>query len=431
MDGQDQICSAHGRTFEDASRLKPSEIETSHGADAETHKLSLDSASHDVGVQRNGGLTRSKSQTLPRTQRPESFGIRRSASFMIHSDMTHAGHPSGSTAASQDVEQARGLRDTAIPVQPCKRTSSLVRLSMSLDGMAQVTTGSGTTPSPPRPPAAPSLNSPKCPAKGLRRSFSAIASGKENNSIRYSGPTVRRHATGRSRDARTWQFYCDKDARDALTEQAEREESGSATAAIALIKSTSNASKAMALKSNKRNAHTHKLEAAKKVKTNGQTLKKPKLGRSQSLYDDMRVVTKSSQSLELKAGNSRYKHDPESAVLEIYEGESDKENWVPGTQQRSPRRQPPTDPSKSRRILEESLRHSSTLGALMSQERNASSGLSSLGSTSSSASEEKENKEPEVDDEGVPFTNDSVAPREADDLDCVQNLLSLSQATWQ
>ena len=39
----------------------------------------------------------------------------------------------------------------------------------------------------------------------------------------------------RSRDARTWEFYCDSDARNALTEQAEREEKGSATAAIGLI----------------------------------------------------------------------------------------------------------------------------------------------------------------------------------------------------
>ena len=43
--------------------------------------------------------------------------------------------------------------------------------------------------------------------------------------------------SGRSRGARTWEFYCDSGARNASTEQAEREESGSATAAIEMIRS--------------------------------------------------------------------------------------------------------------------------------------------------------------------------------------------------
>ena len=50
-------------------------------------------------------------------------------------------------------------------------------------------------------------------------------------------PYSRHSMSGRSRGARTWEFYCDSDARNALTEQAEREESGSATAAFEMIRS--------------------------------------------------------------------------------------------------------------------------------------------------------------------------------------------------
>ena len=71
----------------------------------------------------------------------------------------------------------------------------------------------------------------------------------------------------------------------------------------------------------------------------------------------------------------------------------------------------------------------------MSQERDMSRKPSSLktttSSTNSSTSEEKENEVHKVDDEVAAFMGDTVPPREADDLDCVQNLLSLSQAAWQ
>lgn len=428
---QDQVRSGQGHSSITDTSLNSLGPEPNQVVGVRNNEVTAVNANCGVGALRNIGLSRSKSQTLPRTRRPEAFGSRRSASFMVNGKATHTGCPSVSTPAPKDMEQSQGPQDAAISSQSINRASSLIRLSMSIDGKAQVTTGSGTSPSPPRPQPASFLNPPSCPTKGLRRSFSAIEPGKKDSCSSFSNSTVRRHATGRSRDARTWEFYCDKDARDALTEQAEREESGSATAAIALIMSNSNVNKARAVATNKRNAHAHKLEAAKKLKVNGQTMRKPKLGRSQSLYDDMHAVNKTSRSIEMKAGMDHRKYDSQSAIFEIYEGDSDKENWVPGTQQRDLHKLLPTGPTRSRRLLEESLRHSSNQGASMSQERNVSSGLSSMKSTSSVASEEKENRAPKIDDGGAAFTNDSVAPREADDLDCVQNLLSLSQATWQ
>ena len=375
---------------------------------------------------RSGGLSRSKSQILPRARRPEDFGARRSASFMIQSAMSDAGDVSLNSSCLKDMEQSHGLRNIPTSSRSLQRSSSLMRLSMSLDGKAQVTTSSGTTPSPPRSKAFPLIDASDGPRKSLQRSFSAIEPSKRNDSRSLANPSVRRHATGRSRDARTWEFYCDKDTRDALTEQAEREESGSATAAIALIKSNSNVSRMLAVKSNKRNKHTAKPEAAKKPRITEQPIKRPKIGRSQSLYDDMNVANDASRPAEMKASKGHRKRDSQSGIFVFDEGDSDKENWAPGTQQRSPQRQRRIGPNDSRRVLEESLVYSANRSALMSQKR-----TTSLGSTSSISSDGKENKAPGINKEATDVTAKSFAHREADDLDCVQNLLSLSQAAWQ
>lgn len=57
---------------------------------------------------------------------------------------------------------------------------------------------------------------------------------------------------GRSQDARTREYDCDGDARKGLTEQAEGEESGSATVVIGLIGSRSHNSSVVTSNPNKR-----------------------------------------------------------------------------------------------------------------------------------------------------------------------------------
>ena len=403
--------------------------------DTETQRISLNNIEAGLnGGERSRCLVRSLSQTLPKKRRPACFGSRRSASFVIHDEGFQASQHSTIASTLRSAESAACSGDAGESSQPIQRKSSLVRLSMSLDGKAEVTTSTGVTPSPPRSQPVP-CDPVSLPKAGLHCSFSAIEPRKKEIPGSITHRPFSRPATGRSRDARTWEFYCDKDARDALTEQAEREESGSATAAIALIKSNSNSNKAVTVKSNKRNAHNQQVEAAKRIKANGKTKQKSKLSRSQSSLANMQTVVK---SVDLKAegtGKAHRKSGAQSTVFELYEDDSDKENWVPGTQQRSPPRRRPTGFSRPRQILKESLRHSASLGALMSQEREWCREPSSLkttsSSTNSSTSEEKEDGVSGVDDEVATFMGDSASPREADDLDCVQNLLSLSQAAWQ
>ena len=232
--------------------------------------------------------------------------------------------------------------------------------------------------------------------------------------------------SGRSRDARTWEFYCDSDARNALTEQAELEESGSATAAIGLIRSHSNKSKTITPNLNKRIAQTQKSDSAKRVKADGQKTGKPKLGRATSSIG--RMQTTSSNSQFPKPAVKHTKSNSQTFIWQEQDGDSDKENWEPGTQTRNPPR-PRPGRSRTTMILEESLRipsQSSSLDALMSRESNTSRRRSEKGSNF----EGKENAGGVVDDEVAAFMGDS-GPREVEELDCVQNLLSLSQAAWQ
>ena len=368
-------------------------------------------------------LIRSLSQTAPNKQRPGYLANRRSASFVVDKEIRNPPFRMGPT---------QGTSDALVSAPTHKQTSSSrVRLSMSLEGKAEVTTRTGDTPSPPRSqPVSTTIKPNPRSNTGLQRSYSALEPSSKSVSDVMPVPYTRRSMTGRSRDARTWEFYCDSDARNALTEQAEREESGSATAVIGLMRSCSNSSKVMTSNPNKRNAHTQKPDSTKRFKADCQRTGKLKLACTTSSV--ARLQTANSDRPTQKAtnvGEKRPKGVSETEIWQDYEWDSDKENWEPGTQSSNPRRPRPERSHQATRILEESFRvpsHASSLDALMNCEDN----ISRRSVTKSSSSEEKENSGPEVDDEIRTFMGET-GPREVEDLDCVQNLLSLSQAAWQ
>ena len=381
-------------------------------------------------------LIRSLSQTTSTKRRPGYLANRRSASFVIHDDSRNGLPPSSLASSLPSVGLANGASDVSGSAQTLKRPSSHVKLSMSLDGKAEVITRTGDTPSPPRSQPVPTtINSIPRSNTGLQRSYSALEPGNKlgfNKSLPdvVSVPYIRRSLTGRSRDARTWEFYCDSDARNALTEQAEREERGSATAAIGLIRSRSIGSKVMTPNPNKRNAHSQKPDSTKRLKADVQRTGKPKLARATSSIARLQTADNEGQTQKAtKVGEKKLKDGSQSAIWQEYEGDSDKENWEPGTQSSNHRRRRPGHSHQAACILEESLRvpsQSSSLDAMMNRE----SITLRRSITKSSSSEEKENSGPEVDDEIAACMGES-GPREVEDLDCVQNLLSLSQAAWQ
>lgn len=326
------------------------------------------------------------------------------------------GPKTSSVVHSESAQVQTPTDGSTQPSALLKRTSSLVRLSMSLDGKAKVTTNDESSPSPPRVRPAPFVPKARGPA-ALQRSLSAAGVAEEDKQCL---PWPRRTISGRSRDARTWEFYCDSEVRDSLTTQAEREGSGSALGAIALIRARN--SKTLMTNVNKRNLQASKAEPIKRIKASSDT-QKPKLSRANSsmarLETNGAEVDKASQpSKQAGKAGRRYRACRSSS------GDSDKENWEPGTTRTNARRRqrPAAQPNRQHAILQENLQvmsQSSSLDAVLSREN-----------VSPQRSKQRSGGDVEEDAEVASFMAASGTPREEEDLDCVQGLLSLSQGAW-
>ncbi len=181
-----------------------------------------------------------------------------------------------------------------------------------------------SSPSPPRAiplrRSSSGLSVPRKRVLGLQRSQSALAFGSlPQPSVAVSYPP--RLPAGRSRDVRSWQFACDTEARDELTTQAENESSGSAVAAISLLRSTGKST----LKSNgnKRNASPAKHDASVQGK-------KPRLREAHLSHE--RLQSTENSKPQISKGMLGLMHSPS--------GDSDKENWVPQEMEGNVRRRP-------------------------------------------------------------------------------------------
>ena len=306
------------------------------------------------------------------------------------------------TNPHQGVAVLASSLSTASPRRSPHRRISNVRLSLTLDGKAEVTDVSS-----PLPSSLPKFNARS--SLGLQRSQSAVEPKQSLNPAfvlpPLSNPTRGRH--GRSRDARTWEFFCDGgDADDALTKRAEGEQAGSAASAISLIRQ--NSASSLRLNAAKRNAARERDESCKRIKGNVKK-DRTKLHRTQSSVARLQT---SSEKSSLKAG--------ESSLLDPWaSGDSDKENWLPGTTHTPLRKAAPAPQvaGVNRGILRENMHlpsHSSSLDALLNSAKNTP---------------KRQNKAKEVstDEDLKDRTSDS---QDAEDLDCVQGLLSLSQGAW-
>ncbi|KAG9775988.1 hypothetical protein KCU88_g5009, partial [Aureobasidium melanogenum] len=278
--------------------------------------------------------------------------------------------------------------------EPLRRTSSMVRLSMTVDGAVKIRTDNEPTPSPEKPRALPphpaSLqNKVKAP---MFRSKSAVnsldASSEAGGKTQFRGVGA---GFGRSRDARTWEFYCDSNSNDALSTQAEAETAGSALSAINLIRTNSFKSRSPALSPSVSKANKRLTPAGKAGK--------PKISRAKSSLGRLQGsenAVKSSKGEAKRSGRDR-----------ADSGDSDKENWAPGTQlSEHPLRR--TQPSTNQRpILQENE-----------------------DMTFPDASSSRKLR-----DSKANLNNNSASPTKVkakgEELDCVQGLLSLSQGAWK
>jgi hypothetical protein len=230
-------------------------------------------------------------------------------------------------------------------------------------------------------------------------------------------PFKPRLPTGRSRDARSWEFCCDPEAQDELTTQAENESHGSALAAISLIRSASNS--ALRLNANKRNAPSVKPDSIKHGK-------RPKLGRATSSLARLQNPGKaSSKPIQQSSGYDK------GGLMHSPSGDSDKENWMPDEHGGNPRRRPlPSSRAgkqqNSRAILGDNFNvptHAVDFPGTKHRSRKSANTVPEI-------FEDQENGggvAPEVEK----FMRGEVSPGKKGDLDCIQGLLSLSQGNWR
>ena len=302
-----------------------------------------------------------------------------------------------------------------------RKTSSFVRLAMSVDGNASVTTKYGASPSPPRPSQG--SQQPFIGSQGV-----SVPTSSADQAIEISAQSgLHRSASGRSRDYRAWEFWCDKDSRTELEEKAEKEGSGSAADAIGLLRSASGRSILGSISTKRNSILSRNPSSLKRSKIND---KRPLLQRANTSFGRLQGEAYSDKQQPVKAP-SKLKHSGSAVSVYVPGNDSDKENWSPDSDSASTG-QPAVSfstggrASRGPRVLEDN--NSSIHNARQSQQ------VRSLLKTSSTQVPDRENADPEADPELASFIRGgrkSTSVSEEDDLDCVQGLLSLSQGNWR
>lgn len=305
--------------------------------------------------------------------------------------------------------------DDADPRPRLKKSSSFVRLSMTSEGAAKVITKDSSSPSPPRP-------SQQVETSFSRSQGSGVSSLDLTRSTRESAVgSLRRSASGRSRDSRAWEFWCDKDSRAEAEQKAEKDATGSAADAIGLMRANSGRRVLGSLPA-KRNATLTRESSAKRTKYDHS---RPSLQRSSTSAGRLQ------HGVETLKPALKLKYSESGASIHIPGNDSDKENWSP---ERS--LQPSSQPTMGSRSGQHHRQGRAVLG-----ESRASGNTGRAARTDKRppqtprprASTERVTADPDQDPELAAFMRDhrkSSSISGEEELDCVQGLLSLSQGRW-
>ena len=271
---------------------------------------------------------------------------------------------------------------------------AVIRLSMTTDGVMKVKTSLEDSPSPAKErPAAP---------EGFRRASGDKGSlqidaevSVKSDKVKSSQSLAPKGIFGRSRDTRTWEFYCDSNARDSLSMHAEAECKGSATTAIALMRSSSQ-------KSRQRPLSRHLSATNTKLAPPPNAYSKPKLVRAKS------------SMARLGDASSDFIKKPNKGSITIFASpdDSDKENWAPGTQS--------------------SVHPLRRTGVSMHSSRGLIPGGNDRHAHPSSSTPRQYYVDGQSENNFETHSHPRQSPaKEGEELDCVHGLLSLSQGAWR
>ncbi|KAH8699252.1 hypothetical protein BGW36DRAFT_426923 [Talaromyces proteolyticus] len=345
--------------------------------------------------------------------------------------------------------------DVEQPRKDFKSPPSL-RISMSFDGEALVRHDGEPTPSPPKPRTAvrislssdgealvrgedepsPSKNRMRMiPSRtnrqsGLKRSTSAVTFGSSQIITDREGFN---RLFGRSRDARMWELYCDTDARSALSTPG-GSQSGNSAPTPGLNRSGSNRSLVRTNSFSKSLCSTRPEAESHSTSVEYSSKKRRKLGRTVSslgrLESVQRVVLADHSAKKPVLSDGKTFKDYAKEV-DWEAGDSDKENWVPGTQQRAmPGRHRRVNSHAPRPVLRVNGVRKNTAVDDLALAANGKRGRVSRGGHC--GNKENELYHPaKIDAEVAAFMSKTSSSSREEDLDCIQGLLSLSQGAWK
>ncbi|PGH02884.1 hypothetical protein AJ80_08782 [Polytolypa hystricis UAMH7299] len=330
-----------------------------------------------------------------------------------------------------------------------------LRISLSFDGEAVVRREGEKTPSPPRPrdmrismsadgealiksahEASPSkkptslLQARRPPFGGLRRSSSAIVLG---SSVRTVGQ-VEAKTFGRSRDARTWELHCDTDARSALSLSSAKLRRYSVTSPLALFTTRDGSKAQRKSEPEKRKVLSTRTNLPNVLNTVVQpTGKRQKLSRAVSslarLESDRNILANKASSNISKKAEKTAGHGSKRAFDIYHSGDSDKENWVPGTRVSNVRRRGTQQQQRDRRSL---LQKPTAAGRGMNSSRARQQSKANKENYAVASDDDDDDEHDDAEDEEIArFMAGAGGSTQEDDLDCVQGLLSLSQGAWR
>lgn len=325
------------------------------------------------------------------------------------------------TDASKDIKSPPSLRislsfDGEAMVRKGELTPSppkgrnALRISMSSDGKAVIRTDDEPSPSKNRISM---FSTRRSRFAGLRRSSSAIL------------PATPRAATGekervfgRSRDPRNWESVFDTDARSALSAPGSAQSAPHSTPGFFRSRGQRSLTRSLSAKQNAyANSQTHPdtpvpLQTGDKRRKLSRTVSS--LGRLESNRGVMGALSGNSLRMPKVLGNSK----KNSEDFEFHNGDSDKENWIPGTRISNVRRRTTTSNTQRPVLIEANGRDGKT-----SQNRRSR--------LSQANQQRKTGPAPELDPEVSAFMANGSSASQEEDLDCIQGLLSLSQGAWR
>ncbi|KZL88145.1 homeobox transcription factor, partial [Colletotrichum incanum] len=314
---------------------------------------------------------------------------------------------------------------------------SLVRLSLSLEGKAEVVSNETSPPRMQSTRLFPDLSTLPQPrlSRPLQRSHSALPSvtlPPITALTDFLPPTLGR---GRSRDAHAWELCCDADTRDELTAQAENESNGSAVAAISLLRSTSGI---LQNNSSKRNC------PASRPAPRPQQAKKPRLSRTSSSMARMQTPISDGEKSLGRLNDENTLGDKVKVNMLISPGDSDKENWSPDTDGNPRQVLPLSDVRRPLPTIAGSKTNTRRTGRVL-QDHSVSANFSgnrartmpAMGRRDSGKDltiyeDGRSSPAPKETEEVEKFMRGGeVSPSKKGDMDCIAGLLSLSQGAWR